>query len=231
MNITTQMEFTFVVKLTSDGEKFTTRPDFGPNWTQAELDALVHAAFPAVPGETCAAIAQRYFLEILGSASPRRCLNLFGLLYARPSSGGTATTPDGFSDGDDLKADLVLGYLAEIIRDFRGQVRIRKTGQEGAAIPVIDAVLDEMNGDSGHYTAGQNVRLVGGNLDFDKTKPAQGVFLAPAAGGAWVRLSTYGPITEKQIYVLIPGGTTGAQKLRVVNEGGREGFSGEIVTT
>lgn len=228
MNITTQMEFTFVVKLTTDGEKFTTRPDFGPNWTQAELDARVHAAFPAVPADQCALIAQRYFLELLAAESPRRCPRLFDLLYFRPSCGGVSTTPDGFHNATDLKADFIVGYLAEVIREVQGQISIRKTAQEGAAIPVIDTVLDEATGVQNHYTALQNVRLVGDHLDFDKTKPAQGVFIAPAAGGAWVRLTTYGPVTKTQIYVLIPSGTTGAQKLRVVNEGEREGFSAEI---
>ena len=228
MNITTQMEFTFVVKLTSDGEKFTTRPDFGPNWTQAELDARVHAAFPAVPADQCGLIAQRYFLELLAADSPRRAPKLFDLLYVRPSCGGTSTTPDGFHNGSDIKADIVVGYLAEVIRDWQGQISIRKTGQEGAAIPVIDTVLDESTGAQNHYTALQNVRLVGDHLDFDRTKTDQGVFLAPAAGGPWVRLTTYGPTTEKNIYVLIPSGTTGAQKLRVVNTVGHEGFSAEL---
>lgn len=92
----------------------------------------------------------------------------------------------------------------------------------------VQPVLDESTGTHNHSTALQNVRLVGVNLDFDKTDLTQGVFIAPAAGGAWVRLTTYGPITQGQIYVLIPSGTTGAQKLRVVNAGGHEGFSGEI---
>lgn len=228
MNIPGQMEFTFIVKLTPDGEKFTTRPDFGPNWTQEELDQLVHAAFPDVPAEKCAAIAQRYFLELLGADTPRRCLKLFGLLAVRPSSGGTSTTPDGFHSAEDIRADLIIGLLSDVLHGWRSQARIRKTGQVGAAIPVIDTVIDEATGTQNHYTAMQNVRLVGDHLDFDRTKPAQGVFIAPAAGGPWVRLGTYGPITDGQIYVLIPAGTAGPQKLRVVNEGEREGFSAVI---
>jgi hypothetical protein len=228
MNIETQMEFTFIVKLTTDGEKFTTRPDFGPNWTQAELDARVHAAFPAVPADQCALIAQRYFLEILAADSPRRVPKLFDLLYVRPSCGGTATTPDGFNNATDIKADFVIAFLVEVVRDVQSQISIRKTGQEGVAGPQIDAVIDEATGAQNHYTALQNVRLVGDNLNFDKAETDQGVFIAPAAGGAWVRLTTYGPVTEKNIYVLIPSGTAGAQKLRVVNARGHEGFSGEL---
>lgn len=228
MDIPTQMEFTFITKLTSDGEKFTTRPDFGPNWEQAELDALVHSKFPTVPAETCGAIGKQYFMELLCAATPRRCLRLFGLLYTRPSSGGAKTAPDGFATPEDIKADMVIGYLAEVVRDWREALTIRNTGSEGVAAPVVQAVLDEFTGAQNHYTAMQNVRLVGVNLDLDKTNANQGVYIAPAAGGAWVRLSTYGPITQGQIYVLIPTGTTGAQKLRVVNGGGHEGFSGEI---
>lgn len=228
MDIPTQMEFTFITKLTTDGAKFTTRPDFGPNWTQDELDALVHAKFPDVPAATCAAIAKQYFMELLCADTPRRCLRLFGLIYSRPSSGGTATTPEGFANAEQIKADMIIGYLAEVVRDWREKLTIRNTGSEGVAAPVVEAVLDEANGAQNHYTAMQNVRLVGQNLDFDKTQATQGVFIAPAAGGPWVRLTTYGPITEGQIYVLIPSGTTGAQKLRVVNDGGHEGLSGEI---
>jgi hypothetical protein len=228
MDIPTQMEFTFITKLTTAGEKFTTRPAFGPSWTHDELDGLVHAKYPDVPAATCRAIGKQYFMELLCADSPRRCLRLFDLLYVRPSSGGNASTRDGFANADDIKADMIVGYLSEVIRDWREKLTMRNTGSEGAAIPVIEAVLDEANGGPNHYTAMQNVRLVGVNLDFDKTQADQGVFIAPAAGGPWVRLSTYGPITKGQIYVLIPSGTTGAQKLRVVDEGGHEGFSGEI---
>ncbi len=228
MDIPTQMEFTFITKLTTDGEKFSTRPDFGPNWDHGELDNLVHAKFPDVPAATCRAIGKQYFMELLCADTPRRCLRLFDLLYVRPSSGGAKAAPEGFANPEDIKADMVVGYLAEVIRDWREKLTIRNTGSEGAAIPVVEAVLDEATGAQSHYTAMQNVRLVGVNLDLDKTKSDQGVFIAPAAGGAWVRLTTYGPITQGQIYVLIPSGTTGAQKLRVVNAGGHEGFSGEI---
>lgn len=228
MDIPTQMEFTFITKLTADGEKFTTRPAFGPNWSHDELDALVHAKYPDVPAATCRAIGKQYFMELLCAGSPRRCLRLFDLLYVRPSSGGAKPTRDGFANAEDIKADMAIGYLSEIIRDWREKVTIRNTGSEGAAIPVIEAVLDESNGEPNHYTAMQNVRLVGVNLDFDKTQADMGVYIAPAAGGPWMRLATYGPITAGQIYVLIPSGTTGPQKLRVVNEGGHEGYSGEI---
>jgi len=228
MDIPTQMEFTFITKLTSDGEKFTTRPAFGPNWSHDELDGVVHGKFPDVPAATCRAIGKQYFMELLCAGSPRRCLRLFDLLYVRPTSGGTKGTRDGFANPEDLKADMVVGYLAEVIRDWREKITMRNTGSEGAAIPVIEAVLDESNGEPNHYTVMQNVRLVGVNLDLDKAQADQGVFIAPAAGGPWVRLTTYGPITQGQIYVLIPTGTTGAQKLRVINEGGHEGFSGEI---
>jgi len=44
-----------------------------------------------------------------------------------------------------------------------------------------------------------------------------------------VRLTTYGPATEMQIYVLIPAGIAGPQKLRVVNLREREGFS-DVIT-
>lgn len=148
----TPMNFTFIVKPSTDGEKFTTRPAFGPNWTQAELDALVSAAH-GVPPETCRAIGRQYFLELLNAATPRRCLRLFDLLYTRPSSGGVQESPDDFHTPTDIKADLVVGYLAEVIRDWREPMTIAKVGQEGVAIPVIDSILNEFTGLLNKYTA------------------------------------------------------------------------------
>src|ERR1043166_5271052 len=56
MDIPTQMEFTFITNLPSDGKKFPPRPKFGPNWEHDELDGLVHGKFPDVPAATCRAI-------------------------------------------------------------------------------------------------------------------------------------------------------------------------------
>ena len=215
------MNFTFIVKPSTSGSAFTTRPDFGPDWTQAELDARV-AAVTGLTAAQCAAAGRQYFLEILQATTPRRALNLFGLLRVAPSCGGTQPAPDGFHTPVDIKADFALGYLADVIRDWRDTMTIEKTGEEGVAAPEIDTVMDVANNAVNHYTVMQNLHILGNDLDFTKAETTQGVFLQPAAGGAWVRLSTYGPITAKQTYVLIPTGITGGQRLKLVNGRGHE---------
>ncbi len=214
----TSMKFTFIVKPSTSGTKFTTRPDFGPNWTQAELDARV-SAICGVPPDKCAAVARQYLLELLQAETPRRALNLFDLIYVKPSSGGAVATPEGFHSATDIKADFALGYLSDVIDDWRKTVTIEKTGDEGAAVPVVESVLNALTGRPDFYTAGQNIRLQGDRLAFTPTNTSQGVFTSPADSGPWTRLTTYGPVSDKQVYVLIPTGTTVAIRLKVINEG------------
>ena len=215
------MHVTIITKLGPLGKNFSTRPEFGPDWDQADLDARV-AAICGVPPDKCAAVAKQYFLEILQADSPRRVLNFVGLLRVVPTTGGTATTPDGFHTAEDVKADFSISYLPDVIHAWRATSTIEKTGDEGPAVPIIEAVLNALTNTKDTYTAAQNIHFLGDRLGFDKLNPNQGVFISTGENGPWVRLNTYGPITAKQIFVLIPAGTTGGLRLKVVNETNRE---------
>ena len=96
------MKIPYIVKLAVSGQKFSSRPVFGPNWTQPELDPLISAA-TGVPPAKCAQIGRLYFLTLLHALLPRRIFDLFGLLRVEPTTGGTAATVDGFRTASDLQ--------------------------------------------------------------------------------------------------------------------------------
>lgn len=84
------------------------------------------------------------------------------------------------------------------------------------------------------YTPGQMLHISGSDLEFDRTIASSGagtvgVFIQPAAGGAWVHLTTYGSLSSKNVQVLIPAGITGAQNVKVINERGLEGVFGTSI--
>ena len=108
---------------------------------------------------------------------------------------------------------------------------MRRLGDEGPAFPVIETVLNALTGTKDTYTAAQMVRLVGSHLPFNRLKSEQGVYMATGENGPWVRLNTYGPVTAKQIFVLIPAGTTGAIRLKVINETLRESVYGIVLNS
>ena len=201
--------------------------------SQAELDALVSAKH-GVPAATCQAIGKEYFLAFLQAAAPTKCLNLFGLLAVRPTSGGKESGPDGFHNATDIKFDLSVTYLADVIRGLRDTSTIQNVGHDGPGDPHVEFVENMVNGALGSYTAGQMVHLSGEHLGFARAEailPAgtTGVFLQPAAGGAWVHLTTYGNLSDENVEVLIPTATTGAQRIKVVNSRGFEGVFGTTI--
>lgn len=214
------MNLTFVTKPTTDGEKFTTRLSYGPDWTQAELDAKVHEAFPDVPAEQCALIARQYFLEIINSPAPRRCLRLFGMLRVAPTSGGTSPTPEGFLSPIGIKASVALTLLADLIRDWREGCTVQNVGSEGVAAPEIESVIDISTGELNTYTAEQNVRVMGDDLAFTRTDTTKGICIGPSADGPWTRLNTYGTISDENVTVLIPAATTGPIWIKAINDRG-----------
>ena len=215
------MKISFVVKITPSGKAFSTRIDRGPDWTQAELDGLV-SGLHGLPPEKCFAVGREYFRQVLLAARPRRILNLFGLLYVDPSTGGSAPTPEGFHTAEDIKADFPIGYLAETIHEWRKTLTIEKTGEEGVARPLVRTVINLLTNHADHYTENQLLRLLGEYLGFTRTNLAQGVHMAPTDNGPWVRLNTYGSISDRQVLVLIPAGTTGPIWLKLINEVGHE---------
>ena len=211
------MHIPFFSKLGPSGRNYTSRIDFGEDWTQEELDGIV-SGICGTPPAKCAEIGREYFRQILQAATPRRIFNLFGLLRVTPSTGGTAATPDGFHTAEDLKADIPLSYNADVIHAWRATCTIEKVGDEGAAIPIIDTIINGLTGTPNTYTAAQAIHLQMENGSFNKLLPNQGVFISTGENGPWVRLTAYGPVSDKNIYAFIPAATTGGIRIKVINE-------------
>ena len=90
---------------------------------------------------------------------------------------------------------------------------VEKVGDEGVAVPEIDSVLNLATDALNRYTAERMIRVMGDALDFDRQATGAGLFHGPRSDGPWVRLGTYGTISEENVSVLIPAGTTGPRWL------------------
>ena len=222
------MNLTHILKLGTSGVDFSTRLNYDNNYTQAELDGIVATKHGVTP-EKAAAIGREYFLTLMDSATPRKILNLFGLLSVKPTSGGKSVTADGFHTAEDIAAGWAITMKAEVIRDWREGCTIEQVGEEGVAAPEFVTVQNAFNNQLNTYTALQNIHISGKNLRFDKGDATTGVFMQPAAGGAWTRLTTYGPVSRGNVYVLIPVGTTGNQRIKLINESAHETIYGTLL--
>ena len=216
------MQITFFSKPGPSGRNYTSRISFGVDWTQEELDALVSGVC-GTPPDKCAEIFGEYLHQFLQAATPRRAFKLFGgQLNVKPSTGGTAATPDGFHTAEDLKADVSLSYAADVIHDWRATCTIEKVGDEGVAIPIVETIINCLTGTPNTYTAAQAIHLQLENGGFNKLMPNQGVFSSTGENGPWVRINAYGSVSDKNIYAFIPAATTGGLRVKVVNEAGHE---------
>jgi len=212
------MHIPFFGKPGPSGRNYTSRIDFGEDWSQEEIDALV-SGICGTPPAKCAEIFGTYLRQFLKAETPRRGFKLFGgLLNVKPSTGGTAATPDGFHTAEDLKADVFLSYTADVIHDWRSTCTIEKMGDEGVAVPTIGTILNCLTGTPNTYTPAQAIHLQTENGSFDKRDSTQGVFISTGENGPWVRLTAYGSITDKNIYAFIPAGTTGGIRIKVIND-------------
>ena len=227
------MNIPFITKPTPSGSAITTKLGTVPDFTQAELDALVSAKH-GVPAATCAAIGKEYFLAFLQAPVPTKCLNLFGLLGIRPTSGGKETGTDDFHNATDINFDLAVVYLTDAIRELRDTSTIQNIGHDGPGDPHLEIIENMVNGALNSYTPGQMVRISGEHLSFERAAaiiPAGnvGAFIQPAAGGAWTHLTTYGNLSDATVEVLIPAAITGQQRLKIVNGRTLEGISGTTI--
>jgi len=222
------MHITFLTKLGPLGHNVSSRPDFDEDWTPEELDQMV-SNICGTPKEKCREIGGEYFRQIRQCPTMRRVFGLFGEVDVKPTTGGVASTPDGFHTAKDLKADILVNYTAEVIDAWQNSCTIEKVGEEGPAFPIIEMVYNGLTGTQDTYTDLQMVRMLGSHLPFNKLKTDQGVFMATGENGPWVRLNTYGQITDRQIFVLIPAGTTGGIRLKVINETHRETVYGIVL--
>lgn len=139
---------------------------------------------------------------------------LLGELSVRPTCGGSQTSPDAFQTPDELNADIALTFTAEVIEQWRGTLQLESQGTKGLVTPVIDTVICLADNAENHYVVGDNIRLFGHDLRFDKTDTQQGVFFVKSDGTA-VRGTVYGPIRPSDVTVLVPSGLTGSLQVRI----------------
>jgi hypothetical protein len=217
---TRAMNLTYKTILNTSGEGYSTRLSYGEDFTQAELNAAVAAAHSVTP-EQAEAIGREYFAILMAAATPRRCLNLFGLMSVQPTSGGSSPLPDGFHNATDINAGWAITMLADVLRDWRETCTIEKVGDEGAAAPVMESVINEADGVLNTYTSSQLVHILGDRLAFDKTDLTQGVFFDTVPPSTPIRAEVFGPIGDKNVYAAVPGGIlAGPLKVILTNNRG-----------
>lgn len=210
---TTMPTFKFTISPKSTGG-YRTSAVLGSMIDETALTAMIATACGTTPEQTTLVI--KTFLAKL-----RECANgcswspnLYGELGVRPTSGGSSPAPDGFQNADEINADVALSFTAEVIQQWRSGLTLESQGTKGLVTPVIDTVLCLQNNAEDHYVVGDNIRLYGHSLRFDKADPAQGIFFIKADGSE-VRASVYGPVNPSDVTVLVPAGLTGSIQLRI----------------
>ena len=219
----------YIVKLTTTGDKYTTRLVPGPDWKPEEVDQIVSGICGAPPAK-CREILSQYIHTLFTGDQPRGIRDLAGGLHFRPTSGGVSDSVNGFRTADDIGVDMIVGFAPEVITAWRTNITIQKVGEEGLAVPVLDAIHNGLSDNHDTYTALQMIAIFGNRLGFDKSLLQQGAFIATGENGPWVRLMVYGPVTEQKVYVLIPAGTTGPIRIKIVNRALHETVYSEVLT-
>ena len=211
----TAMSFQYYTAPKSGGG-FTTRVALGPEFDEAACTAAVAAA-TQVPADKCPLVLQEYLRQFLASAANGCCWKsrLYDMLRIQPSSGGSATLPEGLATVEDIRPDVTLSLLPEVIEAWRATLTLETTGAVGLLTPVIEVVISEQTDAENTYTPLTMLRVRGNNLAFDKTNTNLGLFLKPAAG-AEVRCTSYGPINPTEVIALVPTGLTGPLTARFV---------------
>ena len=195
---------------------FTTRVLLGDEWDDATVDAAVAAA-TSLTAAQCSAVLKAYLAQWqLCAAGCAWKHDSHGILSIRPTSGGSAATPDDFHNAQDINANLSIVITPEVKDDFQASLTIESQGQIGLLVPEIDSIIDLFDGAEDAYTPGELFQISGSNLGIDKTDALQGVFYATAAAlGTKVRITGYGPISPTEINAIMPAGLTGALTISV----------------
>ena len=141
-------------------------------------------------------------------------LSLFGELSIRPTAGGSQPGPNDFDNAEEINADIALTFTTEVIAAWRSGLTLENMGTKGLVTPVIDTVVCLADDAENHYVVGDNIRLVGHDLRFDKADLTQGVFFLKADNSE-VRGTIYGVNNPKEVVVLVPAGLTGDLRLRI----------------
>lgn len=204
--------FKYIVAPNSNGG-FTTRPVLGTLLTeQAFIERMM--AMTGLTQEQCGSATDAVFDIICGCAAGcDHATEIRGFRF-RPTSGGSASTPDGFNNADDINADIAISLTATKRDVWRGGITLESMGEVGKVSPVIDSLLSQENGQADVYVPGTMIVINGDNLRFDKTDVLQGVFVR-SGNNAEVRLTVYGTVTPTSLSVLMPDTLTGPQTVRV----------------
>lgn len=211
---------------------FTTRVVLGPEIDVAALDAAVAAA-TGVPVEKVALVLKAYLQGILASAATgAQSTDIHGILRFRPTSGGSQPGPDDFHSAAAINADVGLSFTREAIVAWQNTLSLESMGVVGKVTPIVDTVLNMVDGEPNHYSVGGLIEVKGDNLKFDKTDTAQGVFFTPASGPE-VRATSYGPINPRSVIVTVPAALSGPLTVKVVAylNGSTRGFTYSIPLT
>jgi hypothetical protein len=135
----------------------------------------------------------------------------------RPTSGGSAATPDDFHNTRDTNANISYSILPAARDAWQSTLTIESQGQIGLLVPQIDSVIDLSDGAEDAYTPAEIAQFSGDNLGFDKTALDEGVFYETAAApGVKVRINSYGTITPTENNAIMPAGLTGALTMSVI---------------
>jgi len=210
---TTMSTFKFTISPKSSGG-FTTRVVLGDQIHEPTLTEEIATAAGVTPLQATTVIKTLF-------AKLRECSNgcawspeLFGELSVRPTSGGSEPGPADFQNAGEINANIALSFTAEVITTWQGGLVLESQGTKGLVTPVIDTVICLQNNEEDHYVVGDNIRLVGHDLRFDKADLNQGVFFIKADGSE-IRATVYGPINPSDVTALVPAGLTGAVQVRI----------------
>lgn len=209
----TMPTFKYTVSPKSTGG-YRTSAALGTQIDETEITAAIAAAAGVSP-EQATQVIKNLFAKL------RECANgcswapaLYDELSVRPTAGGSQTSPEGFQNAQEINADIALSFTAEVIDQWRSTLALENLGTKGLVTPVIDTVICLQNNAEDHYVVGDNIRLYGHDLRFDKADSVQGVFFIKA-DGTEVRASVYGPINPSDVTVLVPAGLTGTIQVRI----------------
>lgn len=193
---------------------FTTSVVLNDPIPDATLLGLIATRASTTP-EITEAVIRGFVAEILACGGS--CLyarKFLGLLALQPTCGGSATSPDGFHNAQDINADFSISILKEEIEKWQQTLTLEHRGELGKITPVIDSMINQATGALNIYTAGNLMQVRGDNLKFNRSDVLQGIFLTDAAGNE-VHCTVYADIEPQSFTFLVPAGTTGPQTVRM----------------
>jgi hypothetical protein len=193
---------------------FTTSVVLGEPVPDSVLLASIATRANTTP-EIAEAVIRALVAEILGCGCGSHFARRFlGILSFQPTSGGSAPSPDGFHNAQDINASVSIAILKERIETWQQTLTLEHMGEVGKLTPVIDSMINQATGALNIYTAGDLMQVRGDNLKINRNDTAQGIFLTNSAG-VEVRCSAYSNIEPQSLTFLVPPGTTGPQTVRM----------------